>query len=201
MTHAAIDACLRKITYLVGCYRAIDSMPAQWLDNFKVEHVLKGNEHPAPPNAGSSAKLLYAGTVYQVRISFQVCLFKYAEVCRFQLYNFTKRHSFQVDCVIIDEAGQLSLSSTALVLRSLSSTGRIIIAGDSEQLAPILSAQYPQLQSQRLFGSILDCLMHMSKRPSEVAQQTNRPPSPTPTERSDNSSSQGTIVQLTENFR
>jgi len=72
MTHAAIDACLRKIKYLLGCYRAIDSMPAQWLDNFKVEHVLKGNEQLAPPNAGSSAKLLYAGTVYQVRISFQV---------------------------------------------------------------------------------------------------------------------------------
>lgn len=103
--------------------------------------------------------------------------------------------------MIIDEAGQLSLSSTALVLRSLSPTGRIVVAGDSEQLAPILSAQYPQLQT-RLFGSILDCLMHHSKRPgpsSADADGTDRPASPVDT--SMDMSSQGTIVQLTENFR
>lgn len=102
---------------------------------------------------------------------------------------------------IIDEAGQLALSSAALVLRSLSGTGRIVVAGDSEQLAPILTAQYPQLKSRLLFGSILDCLMHLSKLPKPSRQDSQPPPSPTLSDYSGVSSSQGTVVQLTENFR
>jgi hypothetical protein len=88
-------------------------------------------------------------------------------------------------------------------MRSLSANGRIIIAGDSEQLAPILAAQYPRLE-HRLFGSILDCLMHhhARKAPDDNADGIPRPPSPSLTEASDLSASQiSTIVQLTENFR
>jgi hypothetical protein len=103
--------------------------------------------------------------------------------------------------VVIDEAGQLALSSAALVLRSLSPPGRIVIAGDSEQLAPILTAQYPQLKSRLLFGSILDCLMHLSKLPPPSRKESQPPLSPTLSEYSVASSSQGTVVQLTENFR
>jgi len=103
----------------------------------------------------------------------------------------------KVDCVIIDEAGQISLGSTSLVLRSLSEEGRIIIAGDSEQLAPILSAQYPIFRRNALFGSVLDCLM--SSR-SSMDSEGARPPSPNPGDDVE-PSSQGTIVQLTENFR
>lgn len=118
------------------------------------------------------------------------------------MYNLSRRFSFQVDCLIIDEAGQLALSSTALVVRSLSSSGRIIIAGDSEQLAPILTAQYPLLDT-RLFGSILDCLMHLSNRtPNESDDGTLLPPPSYPIDASQGSASQiGAIVQLTENFR
>jgi hypothetical protein len=107
----------------------------------------------------------------------------------------------EVDCVIIDEAGQISLGSISLVLRSLSEKGRIIIAGDSEQLAPILSAQYPILRRNALFGSVLDCLM--SSRPSvdSGAGEGVRSPSPSLGDDLEPSSSQGTIVQLTENFR
>ncbi len=65
---------------------------------------------------------------------------------------------------MIDEAGQLALGYASLVLQALRPNGRVIVAGDSEQLAPILASQYPQLGT-RLFGSILDCLMHKS-RPS-----------------------------------
>jgi hypothetical protein len=120
----------------------------------------------------------------------------------FKLYNFSKKHPFEVNCVIIDEAGQLALSSTALVVRSLSSSGRIIIAGDSEQLAPILTAQYPQLET-RLFGSILDCLMHLSNRTLNESDDGFLLPSPSsPIEPSEGSASQiSAIVQLTENFR
>ncbi|KAJ7287131.1 P-loop containing nucleoside triphosphate hydrolase protein [Mycena rebaudengoi] len=182
MTHAAIEAVLNKLSFLKGCYSAIDSLPAEWLEHVRIEHVLKGNDHPGPSKSAPSDSLLYAGTVYQ-------------------LYNFTKRHAFEVDCVVIDEAGQLALSSAALVLRSLAPAGRIVIAGDSEQLAPILTAQYPQLKSRLLFGSILDCLMHASKLPGPGRKDSQPPPSPTLSEFSVASSSQGTIVQLTENFR
>jgi hypothetical protein len=85
-----------------------------------------------------------------------------------------------VDCVIIDEAGQISLGAVSLVVRSLSSNGRIVIAGDSEQLAPILSAQYPQLKSNALFGSVLDCLMFSRTAQSLRNGDQPMPPSPSP---------------------
>ncbi|KAJ7503041.1 hypothetical protein B0H11DRAFT_1906826 [Mycena galericulata] len=149
MTHAAIEAVLSKLSHLRNCYSSIDSLPTTWLTNVKIEHVLKGNDHTSPSKSDPS------------------------------LYNFSKRHSFEVDMCIIDEAGQLALSSAALVLRSLSLTGRIVIAGDSEQLAPILTAQYPQLKSRLLFGSILDCLMHLSKLPGPRRDDSQPPLSPT----------------------
>lgn len=106
-----------------------------------------------------------------------------------------------MECVVIDEAGQLSLGLAALVLRSLGPNGRIVVAGDSEQLAPILTAHYPRLKS-RLFGSVLDCLMDHSKHSREQRDATvpvTR--SASPTEFSETSSQMSTIVQLTENFK
>ncbi|KAJ7188762.1 hypothetical protein C8R46DRAFT_1055706 [Mycena filopes] len=181
MTHAAIEAVLSKLDHLKNCYNKIDSLPTEWLEKVQIEHVLKGHDHAGPSKSDPSAALVYAGTVYQ-------------------LYNFSKRHSFEVDVCVIDEAGQLALSSAALVLRSLGPQGRIVVAGDSEQLAPILTAQYPKLRSRLLFGSILDCLMHLSKLPSRKDSQPP-PLSPTASDFSEMSSSQGTVVQLTENFR
>jgi len=107
----------------------------------------------------------------------------------------------EVDYVIIDEAGQISLGSISLVLRSLSDEGRIIIAGDSEQLAPILSAQYPLLKRNTLFGSVLDCLMSSRSSVDTAVGEGIRPPSPSPRDDVEPPSSQGTIIQLTENFR
>lgn len=72
------------------------------------------------------------------------------------------------------------------------------MAGDSEQLAPILTAQYPQLKTGALFGSVLDCLMFWSERPTGTVHST-RPSSPTFSD--GDYGSQDTIVQLTENFR
>ncbi|KDR75650.1 hypothetical protein GALMADRAFT_248246 [Galerina marginata CBS 339.88] len=176
VTHAAIEACKSKLLRLMDAYRSVDSLPNKWLSDVKVEVVSRGNDHPAPSRTGSAVQI-YAGTIYQ-------------------LCNFTKRHSMEVDCVIIDEAGQISLGSVSLVLRSLSPEGRIIIAGDSEQLAPILSAQYPLLKSHALFGSVLDCLMFSKSNMKSNSQL----PSPSPEDDAD-PSSQGSIIQLTENFR
>jgi hypothetical protein len=107
----------------------------------------------------------------------------------------------EVDCVIIDEAGQISLGAASLVVRSLSPNGRIVVAGDSEQLAPILSGQYPQLKSNALFGSVLDCLMFPRSAQSLKNGDQPMPPSPSPADDEDNPIFHDTVVQLTENFR
>ncbi|KAF9446525.1 hypothetical protein P691DRAFT_733110 [Macrolepiota fuliginosa MF-IS2] len=83
-------------------------------------------------------------------------------------------------------------------MRSLSPAGRLIVAGDSEQLAPILSAQYPQPHERCLFGSMLDCLMYSRKSGAENAPSRALKVSGS---LDDIMSSQGTVVQLTENFR
>jgi hypothetical protein len=208
MTHAAIQACLSKLTFLIGCYRRVEGLDTRWLDRVKVEHVVRGGVHSGP--AASQDAFIYAGTVYQVNTLITRACLPYGSLTYssflflFQLYNFSKRFSFEADCVIIDEAGQLALSSAALVLRSLGSSGKVVVAGDSEQLAPIFSAQYPILES-RLFGSILDCLMHLF---SPGVEEDSKAPSSSPISSlswssswSSSQSQVGVVVQLTENFR
>ena len=112
---------------------------------------------------------------------------------------------------MIDEAGQLGLGTAALVIRFLSDNGKLVLAGDHEQLAPILSASYLELESpgpecpeweeaRPLFGSILDTLM--SNRP-----ELRRARLGTGRKRADSTDSQvteesdGTVVQLLENWR
>jgi len=107
---------------------------------------------------------------------------------------------------MIDEAGQLGLGTAALVIRFLSDKGKLVLAGDHEQLAPILGASYPEQESpgseetRPLFGSILDTLM--SGRP-----ELGRTPLGTGRNRADSTDSQvteesdGTVVQLLENWR
>ncbi|KAF7428775.1 hypothetical protein PC9H_008007 [Pleurotus ostreatus] len=172
MTHAAIQACLDKFHFLTTCYKEISDLDTAWLDEVKIEKVLNGNKHP-PPNL-ARFRYIYAGTVYQ-------------------LHNFSKRNSFDVDVVVVDEAGQLSLASVALVLGALKPDGKMIFAGDSEQLAPILTGSYP-IAMKRLFGSVLDYLM---RPPAPTAYDGEGPSSQGSLE----GSSQGSIVQLTENFR
>ncbi|KAF5355004.1 hypothetical protein D9756_005484 [Leucocoprinus leucothites] len=186
MTHAAIEAMLTKLSFLMDCYRTIASLPTEWLDDVKVERVIKGNEHAGPGH--THLVYIYAGTLYQ-------------------LYNFTKNRNLEVDTLVADEAGQIALGSLSLVMRALSPSSRLIVAGDSEQLAPILSAQYPQLQEQCLFGSVLDSLMHA--RETKVESKVEKAKATTTTTRAlevvgssdDVLASQGTVVQLTENFR
>ncbi|KAJ7594888.1 hypothetical protein C8J56DRAFT_927866 [Mycena floridula] len=67
MTHAAIDACLKKLYYLRDCYLDIEGLPTEWLSSVSFNHVLKGSEQHAPPKSPGSH--LYAGTVYQVGLA------------------------------------------------------------------------------------------------------------------------------------
>lgn len=190
MTHAAIEACLAKLSHLIDCYRSLDASLWGWLDQVAVEQVLTGYEHPAPSRSGHLVHI-YAGTIYQVKIVFAACRWFWLLTCstfHWQLYNFSKRHAFEVDCVIVDEAGQLGLGSIALVLRSLHPAGRIVVAGDTEQLAPIVSGHYPRLSTTRpMFGSVLECIMTTPNTP-DCDMLPDR-------------SSEWAVVQLTENFR
>jgi hypothetical protein len=65
MTHAAIDACLSKLRNLTGRSQSLRGLPTAWLDKVKIEHVLKGSDHPLPARTTSNT-YIYAGTVYQV---------------------------------------------------------------------------------------------------------------------------------------
>jgi hypothetical protein len=66
MTHAAIQACLRKLRYLMHCVHAVDSVHTleHWIDNVTVENVLKGKTHDPPKDMERT--YVYAGTVFQV---------------------------------------------------------------------------------------------------------------------------------------
>ena len=70
------------------------------------------------------------------------------------------------------------------------------MAGDSEQLAPILTSHYPQSE-HRLFGSILDSLMNIA----DATEDDGDIFIDTDLSSFSETSQVSTIVQLTENFR
>ncbi|KDR81135.1 hypothetical protein GALMADRAFT_60592 [Galerina marginata CBS 339.88] len=69
------------------------------------------------------------------------------------------------------------LASSSIILRHLSSQGRLILSGDTEQLPPISCVRNAVLQLHRIHGSILDCF---------IPPHGPKPPN---------------VIQLTENFR
>ena len=102
---------------------------------------------------------------------------------------------------MIDEAGQLGLGTAALVIRFLSDRGKLVLAGDHQQLAPILGTSYPESEgTPPLFGSVLDTLM-------SGRREMRRAPLGTGRSRADSTDSQmtegtdSTVVQLLENWR
>jgi hypothetical protein len=83
------------------------------------------------------------------------------------------------------------------VIRFLSERGKLVLAGDHQQLAPILGT-YPESQgTPPLFGSILDTLMsgHRELRRAPLGNRADSTDAQT-TEESD-----GMVVQLVENWR
>lgn len=167
MTHAAIEAIFGKIKSLMVMYRALKDRDSTWLDGIHLERVLVGSTHKAPTKRGI---YIYAGTT-------------------FQLYKFCDKVNIKADMIIIDEAGQLALGTAALAIRWLSERGKLVLAGDHEQLAPILGTSYPDSEPIPIFGSILDMLM--GKEGLEIAEtfESQKPNFDRP------------VVQLLENFR
>jgi hypothetical protein len=171
MTHAAIEAITSKMKTLIGHYKALQGRNNAWLDHIRLERVYQGGTHPGP----TGRKIfVYAGTT-------------------FQLYKFCEKFKLKANLIIIDEAGQLALGTAALVIRWLSETGKLVLAGDHQQLAPILSATYPDPDTLPLFGSVLDLVMGKKNRPELSLADTM--------EQSYETQYKGAIVQLLENFR
>ena len=67
VTHAAIQACIKKLNTLMETYRLFPGLRLDWLNNVKLERVQSGALHPAPED--TNATYIYAGTVYQVSLS------------------------------------------------------------------------------------------------------------------------------------
>lgn len=86
----------------MDCYRTIASLPTEWLDDVSVERVIKGSEHAGPGH--TYLVYIYAGTLYQ-------------------LHSFARNRRLEVDTLVIDEAGQIALGSSSLVMRALSPVG------------------------------------------------------------------------------
>ncbi|PPQ87755.1 hypothetical protein CVT26_011534, partial [Gymnopilus dilepis] len=168
MTHNAIRAIQDALFHLMEIHRSLSSMERKWLENIQIHNISRGENYP-PPHKSESNVEIYAGTMYQ-------------------LSKFTKTHPIKIDCLIIDEAGQVPLGVASLVVASVGPQGRIILAGDTEQLAPILSGQYP-MTDKPLFGSVLDCLMGSTSVSKPVPDDRSR------------RSYKGEIIQLVENFR
>lgn len=93
---------LNKLSFLMDCYRTIASLPTEWLDDVSVERVIKGSEHAGPGH--TYLVYIYAGTLYQLR-------------------SFARNRRLEVDTLVIDEAGQIALGSSSLVMRALSPVG------------------------------------------------------------------------------
>jgi hypothetical protein len=210
-TNAAVQACVDKLRALVGAYRAVPDLALAWLDGLTITHVrhAQKTEVPAgdPPGMqifagcqGAQAEADHRHAPSSRSASFLLAVGGQRTHPPRQLYRLCKSHTtLAADVVVLDEAGQLGVAQAALVLRALRPGGRVVIAGDSEQLAPIRAGAYPAADAP-LFGSVLDVVMHASLSPRERAAV----PRPQPLARAGSgitASQESTIVQLTENFR
>jgi hypothetical protein len=177
-THAAIEAIVGKINTLIGHYRGLKERDSSWLDSISLQRVFSGATHSAPTEGKVH---IYAGTTYQ-------------------LYKFCEKAKLMANLIIIDEAGQLALGTAALVIRWMSprpGSSGLILAGDKEQLAPILGNIYPDNGEELpLFGSVLDLLMGRKYSGLKVAETL-----PNSQIQLEERKDDGAIVQLLENFR
>jgi len=138
-THTAIDNVLRKIAALQGERRVFgDDLPL-----FKLSRDA-GVAQPIDPGsaAGACARhphAVFGSTVWQLQRS--------------------AANGFFAHLVVIDEGSQLTPAEAAIPYRRRAPGGRLVIAGDPEQLPPIVQGDYPTIDGEPpLHRSILECL-------------------------------------------
>jgi hypothetical protein len=75
----------------------------------------------------------------------------------------------EIDLLVIDEASQLLISHASIGFSHLKAEGRVVVAGDHEQLGPVLKGDYPSDDpaEARLVGSILDLVRGASLSPHD----------------------------------
>ena len=175
LTNAAIEAVLSKLRALMDHQRAIPDLDHAWIDRIDAVHVTDGDKADAPTTGRIT---IYFGTA-------------------FQLFKLGKKRKLVADLIVLDEAGQLALGTAALVLRALRPGGKLVVAGDTLQLAPIFVNEYPA--GEIVFGSVLDLVMHATDafdRADEDAMTDSQSLSI-----GSDSLRPSTVVQLVENHR
>ncbi len=145
-THTAIDNALRKAAELQRERRIVrGTFPIRKLDETRLAGM-EGVE-AMPARAGKSGWRwqndepwsLHGGTVWKIHKG---------------------EGADRADLVVVDEASQLRVFESSIVLGGLRPTTRLLIAGDDRQLPPIVQANYPEPEAGEpvLHVSLFECL-------------------------------------------
>lgn len=139
-THTAIDNCLDKICELQTALGVVaGGLPV---------HKLEG--HDRGDIAGLAHKQFVDTARTQPRAVFGTTVWQLRKI---------PPEDVAADLVLIDEGSQVTVGESAIAIRRVAPGGRLVIAGDPEQLPPIVSGDYPSGDDEPLLHrSILECL-------------------------------------------
>lgn len=168
-THTAIDNLLDKMRDLLAIAQLVEGEAlGEWRAQVQIEKL--GSETRLRP---TQPLVVFGATTWKVHKSY-----------------FDKKPAF--DILVVDEASQLPVADAGIAVSCLKLEGRLIVCGDTLQLAPILRTDYPNAAGSMepvLHRSLLECLLRDSQgRP--LADLLQSRPEATPL-----------LDMLNENFR
>lgn len=140
MTNTAIDNCLNKLVELQEIHQVVSGdVVIGKLVGEPLTTVASIDPKAVHRNVGDDPLVIVGGTVWQARK--------------------TSAGDYSYDLVVIDEGSQLRVADSAIAIRRVREGGRLLIAGDDKQLAPIVQADYPAAEEGLpLHRSILEAL-------------------------------------------
>jgi hypothetical protein len=140
MTNTAIDNCLAKVLELQNTRKVVGGdLRIGKLQGDGSGGITSINPRRVAIEALSPISLVFGATVWQARK--------------------TSPDHLTYDLVVIDEGSQLRVADSAIAIRRLAGGGRLLVAGDDRQLAPIVQAEYPVPEDGLpLHRSILEAL-------------------------------------------
>jgi hypothetical protein len=138
-TNAAIDNVMRKIHTIQSSAHLLGGDVALLRVNASCDGCRRIDRDSVPGAAVAHDHAVFGTTVWQ--------------------FHRTDPASFRADMVVIDEASQLTAGQAVIAWRRLTPGGRFVVAGDPEQLPPIVAGAYPLVGAEPpLHRSILECL-------------------------------------------